>query len=133
MINQDRLRLMTKMAAYEAGEGQKNMAIASYFRSDYLGFQIIKSVICATIAYAILFGLFIYYDFENFMQDIYKMDLMSFARNVLLYYAIFVVGYGIICYIVYSIRYYKAKKSLKKYYNRLKQLSAMYDLEKRKG
>ena len=35
MINQDRLRLMTKMAAYEAGEGQKNMAIASYFRSDY--------------------------------------------------------------------------------------------------
>ena len=67
------------------------------------------------------------------MQDIYKMDLMSFARNVLLYYAIFVVGYGIICYIVYSIRYYKAKKSLKKYYNRLKQLSAMYDLEKRKG
>ena len=92
MINQDRLRLMTKMAAYEAGEGQKNMAIASYFRSDYLGFQIIKSVICATIAYAILFGLCIYYDFENFMQDIYKMDLISFARNVMLYEAIFVHG-----------------------------------------
>ena len=140
MINQDRLRLMTKMAAYEAGEGQKNMAIASYFRSDYMGLQIIKSVICATIAYVILFGLFIYYDLENFMQDIYKMDLMSFGRSVLLYYVIFVTGYSIICYIVYtlqsrtySIRYYKAKTSLKKYYNRLKQLSAMYDLEKKKG
>ncbi len=133
MINQDRLRLMTKMAAYEADEGKKNMAIASYFRSDYMGLQIIKSVICATLAYLIIFGLFIYYDFETYMQGIYKMDLMAFGKNVLFYYVIFVVAYCLICYIVYSIRYYKAKKSLKKYYNRLKQLSAMYDLEKRKG
>ena len=59
--------------------------------------------------------------------------LMAFGKNVLFYYVIFVVAYCLICYIVYSIRYYKAKKSLKKYYNRLKQLSAMYDLEKRKG
>ena len=133
MINQDRLRLMTKMAAYEADEGKKNMAIASYFRSDYMGLQIIKSIISATIAYLIIFGLFIYYDFETFMQDIYKMDLMAFGKNVLFYYVIFVVSYSLICYIVYSVRYYKAKKCLKKYYNRLKQLSAMYDLEKRKS
>ena len=72
MINQERLRLMTKMAAYEADEGKKNMAIASYFRSDYMGLQIIKSIICATIAYLIIFGLFIYYDFETFMQNLYK-------------------------------------------------------------
>ena len=109
------------------------MAIASYFRSDYMGLQIIKSVICATLAYLIIFGLFIYYDFETYMQGIYKMDLMAFGKNVLFYYVIFVVAYCLICYIVSSIRDYKAKKSLKKYYNRLKQLSAMYDLEKRKG
>lgn len=132
MINQDRLCLMTKMAAYEAGEGKKNIAIASFFRSDYMGLQIIKSAICATVAYLIIFGLFIYYDFEVFMQDIYKMDLMAFGKSVLFYYVVFVAIYCLICYIVYSIRYYKAKKSLKKYYNRLKQLSAMYDLEKRK-
>lgn len=130
MINQDRLRLMTKLAAYEQDEGRKNMAIASYFRSDYMGLQIIKSVICATLAFLILLGLFIYYDFEIFMQDIYKMDLMGFGKTVLLYYVIFVVVYGLICYIVFSIRHYKAKKSLKKYYSRLKQLSAMYDVEK---
>lgn len=127
MINQDCLRLMTKMAAYEAGEGQKNMAIASYFRSDYMGFQIIKSVICATIAYAILFGLFIYYDLENFMQDIYKMDLIGFGRNVLLYYGITVVVYGAVSYLICSLRYSKAKKSLKCYYNNLKKLNSIYN------
>lgn len=124
---------MTQMASYEENEGKKNMAIGRYFRSDYIAIQVLKSILCATIAYAVCFALFIFYDFENFMQDIYKMDLMSFGRSVLLYYVIFVTGYSIICYIVYSIRYYKAKTSLKKYYNRLKQLSAMYDLEKKKG
>lgn len=132
MLNQERLQLMTKMAAYEENEGKKNMAVGSYFRNDYIGLQIIKSIICATIAYAILFGLYIFYDFEVFMQDVYKMDLLEFGKYVLLYYFIFTVIYAVIAYIVYSYRYHRAKKSLKRYYHHLKQLSAMYDLENRK-
>lgn len=132
MLNQERLQLMTKMAAYEENEGKKYMSIGSYFRSDYIGLQIIKSIICATIAYAILFGMYIFYDFEFFMQDIYKMDLLEFGKNVILYYFIFTLVYSVISYVVYSYRYHRAKKSLKKYYHHLKQLSAMYDLENRK-
>jgi uncharacterized membrane protein len=132
MINQERLQLMTRMAAYEENEGKGYMAIGNYFRSDYIGLQIIKSMICATIAYIILFAMYIFYDFEFFMQDIYKMDLLEFGKNVLLYYFIFTVIYAVISYVVYSIRYHKARKSLKKYYHHLKQLSAMYDLENRK-
>jgi hypothetical protein len=132
MINQERLQLMTKMAAYEENEGKRYMAIGSYFRSDYIGLQIIKSIVCATIAYVILFAMYIFYDFEFFMQDIYKMDLLEFGEKVVLYYFIFTVIYAVISYIVASFRYHKAKKSLKKYYHHLKQLSAMYDLENRK-
>jgi len=132
MLNQERLQLMTKMAAYEENEGKKYMSIGSYFRSDYIGLQIIKSIICATIAYAILFGMYIFYDFEIFMQDIYKIDLLEFGKNVILYYFIFTLIYAVISYIVYSYRYHRAKKSLKRYYHHLKQLSAMYDLENRK-
>lgn len=132
MLSQERIQLMTKMASYEEHEGKRYMAIGSYFRSDYIGLQIIKSIICATIAYAILFGMYLFYEFEHFMQDIYKMDLLEFGKNVLFYYLIFVLVYGVISYIVYSYRYHKAKKSLKKYYHHLKQLAAMYDLETRK-
>ena len=85
-----------------------------------------KSVISATIAFAIVFALFIFYDFEVFMQEIYKMDLITFAKNVLVYYAFTVVTYGIISYGVYSYRYTKAKKSLKRYRNNLKKLSTLY-------
>ena len=31
MLNEERIKLMTKMAAYEADEGKKNVAIGNYF------------------------------------------------------------------------------------------------------
>ena len=54
------------------------------------------------------------------------MDLIAFARNVLLYYGVTVVAYGIISYLVYAYRYTKARKSLKDYYNHLKKLNSLY-------
>lgn len=126
MLNEERIILMTKMASYEENEGKKNMAIGKYFRSDYIAIQVLKSVLCATIAYGVCFALYIFYDFETFMQDIYKMDLIAFAKNVLLYYVITVVAYGVISYMICSYRYAKAKKSLKCYYNNLKKLNNLY-------
>lgn len=126
MLNGERVILMTKMASYEENEGKKNVNIGNYFRSDYIGIQVLKSVFCATLAYAIIFALFIFYDFEVFIQDIYKMDLITFARNVLIYYGVTVLVYGGISYAVYSYRYTKAKKSLKCYYHNLKKLNSLY-------
>ena len=96
MLNEEKVILMTQMASYEENEGKKNMAIGRYFRSDYIAIQVLKSILCATIAYGVCFALFVFYDFENFMQDIYKMDLIGFGKNVLLYYGITVVVYGVI-------------------------------------
>ncbi len=126
MLNEERVILMTKMEAYAQKEGKKNMKVGKYFRSDYISLQLLKSIVSATIAYVICFALYILYDLENFLQDFYKMDLIAFARNVLLYYGVTVVAYGIISYLVYAYRYTKARKSLKDYYNHLKKLNSLY-------
>ena len=103
MLNEEKVILMTQMASYEENEGKKNMAIGRYFRSDYIAIQVLKSILCATIAYGVCFALFVFYDFENFMQDIYKMDLIGFGKNVLLYYGITVVVYGVASYLICSL------------------------------
>ena len=126
MVKEERIILMTKMASYEENEGKKNVAIGNYFRGDYISMQVLKSVISATIAYAVIFAMYILYDFENFMQEIYKMDLIGFAKNVLIMYGIGIVVYGVIAYLVYSYRYSRARKSLKSYYNNLKKLNSLY-------
>lgn len=130
MLSQERIKLMTKMAAYEENEGKKYMSIGSYFRSDYMGMQVIRSVICGTLAFFLLTGLYVYYHFETMMQDIYKMDLLLLGRRVLFYYVVFIAAYSVITYVVYSFRYSRAKRSLKHYYYHLKQLAAIYDIEK---
>ncbi|MDE7477093.1 MAG: hypothetical protein K2M91_03935 [Lachnospiraceae bacterium] len=129
MLNEERIRLMARLACYEANEGKKNVAIGNYFRGDYIGLQVIKSIISATVAYILMFGVFILYDFEVFMADIYKMDLLGFAKSVIIYYLIFIIAYAVISYGVYTYRYTRAKKSLKSYYNNLKKLAYLYDRE----
>lgn len=129
MLNEERIILMTKMACYEEDEGKKNVAIGNYFRGDYISLQVLKSVISATIAFGAVFALFIFYDFEVFMQDIYKMDLISFAKNVMIWYGVTIAVYGVISYLIYSFRYSRVRKSLKKYYNNLKKLNSLYNNE----
>ena len=129
MLNEERIKLMTKMACYESNEGKKNVAIGNYFRGDYIGLQVIKSIISGTIAFAIIFAMFIFYDFEVFMADIYKMDLLEFGKSVIIDYLIFIVVYALISYGVYTYRYTRARRSLKIYYNNLKKLAYLYDRE----
>ncbi len=126
MLNEERIILMTKLAAYEAGEGKQNVKIGNYFRSDYIAVQVLKSVVSASIAFALVFALYIFYDMEQFMQDLYKMDLVAFARNVLIWYGVTVVSYGVATYIICTYRYSRVRRSLKRYYHNLKKLDSLY-------
>lgn len=121
------------MAAYEENEGRQYMSIGSYFRSDYMGKQIIRSIISATIAFLLVLGLYLFYHMESLMQDIYKIDLLALGKTILYRYAIFVAAYSVLTYIIYSFRYSRARKSLRKYYDNLKQLLAIYDIENKKS
>ena len=127
MLNEERVILMTKMASYEKHDGKKNMAIGNYFRSDYIAIQVLKSIVYATVAFVMVFALFLFYDLEVFMQDIYQLDLFAFAQTILTYYGITVVVYALVAYGIYSYRYAKAKKNLKCYYQNLKKLNSLYN------
>lgn len=127
MINEQRVILMTQLASYEQGEGRKYMKTGSYFRSDYIAAQMLKSLIFATIAFGILAGLYILYDFEDFMQNLYKIDLFAFAGNIVAYYVLMMAVYLVITYVIATWRYLKAKKGLQSYYHNLKKLNSLYN------
>ena len=124
MLSEERVILMTRLAAYESGPGKKNVAIGSYFRSDYIGYQLLKSVVSATLAFGIVLGIYIFYHFEDLMLDVYEMDLIALGQELLRYYLIVVAIYTVLSYIIYSYRYHKARKSLKNYHQNLRKLGA---------
>lgn len=122
MVDRDKVILMTKLASYENNEGKKNLNMGSYFRGDYIGWQVLKTIICATIAFVLIWVMAIVYDFEMFMTEFYKIDLLEYGKELLIQYGCFVGAFGIIAYIVYSYRHRKAIKSLRLYYHNLKKL-----------
>ena len=126
MVNEDRIKLMTRMAAYEKEEHKKNKKIVSFFRSDYISMQMLKSIVATTIAFAIIFGLYVLYDFEVFMSEIYRMDMFEFAKSVIIIYVIFLIVALIGTYVVSLYRFNKALQSTKLYYANLKKLSQIY-------
>ena len=129
MLNEERVILMTRMAAYQQHEGKKNNAINTYFRSDYVGFQVLKSILSATIVYLILVAAYVMYHFSDVLQDIYNTDIMATAKKYLVYYIALVVVYSVISFIIYSIRYRKMRGSMRAYYGCLKKLGRMYEKE----
>ncbi|MCQ2081186.1 MAG: hypothetical protein MJZ11_05965 [Lachnospiraceae bacterium] len=116
---------MTKLAIFEKEKGKKDMVILNYFRSDYIGFKVLKAVLAATLSFFMVFVLYLLYNFETIMADIYKMDLIDVGKSILVMYLSIVGVYAVIVYAVYTHRYSKAKKELKDYYSKLKRLEMM--------
>ena len=129
MINEKRVKLMTRMEAYEDGEFRRHKAVIGFFRSDYISLQMVKTVIATTIAYAILFGLYLMYDFEKFMKEIYQMDVFQFIKTVVILYLVMLAVFMLITYVVSLYRYNRSLQSTRLYYGNLKKLSQFYQEE----
>ena len=121
-MNGDRVKLMTRMAAFESGEGRQAIRICNYFRSDYVILNVVKSIVASTIAFGMILGLYVYYNIDRLLQDIYSMDLIETGKSLITYYVAFTGAFALISYVVYSFRFDKAKKSIKDYNNALKKL-----------
>ena len=129
MLNEDRIELMTKMAAYENGRGKRDISVNEYFRGDYISFQVLKSALYCTVGFGLVVVMYILYDLEGFLTDFYKMDVAEFARGIATKYAVVLVIYLLISYCVYAYRFSRAKKHMKKYISQLKELETMYEWE----
>ncbi len=132
MLNEERIRLMARMAAYEEHEGRKDIAISEYFRGDYISFQLLKSAIYATVGFALAVAMYVLYNMETFLEDFYKMDMMEFLKGILSKYCLVLAIYLVISYFVYSYRYHRAKRRVKQYNQLLRTLLQMTNIN-RKG
>ena len=126
MLNEERIILMTRLASYEKREGKENATISKYFRGDYISLHLLKAVLVATICYFIGFGLYLLYNIEELMVNIYTIDYLLFAKNAISIYVVFVVVYCCLSYVVFTYRFTKAKKGIRRYHHNLKKLSSMY-------
>jgi hypothetical protein len=54
VLNENKVKMMTKMAIYEKNEGRKMLRTAKYFKGDFIAFGILKTLITTTFAFMIV-------------------------------------------------------------------------------
>ncbi|MBQ4482016.1 MAG: hypothetical protein II966_02175 [Lachnospiraceae bacterium] len=124
-----RVMLMTRMASFEDNEGKEAIRICNYFRSDYVCLNVLRAVVSATVSFFLVLVLYVYYDIDRLLQEIYTMDLMAMGRKLVTAYVIFAGAFGIIAYVVYSFRFDWAKKHLNDYNYALRELQNIQEVK----
>ena len=122
MINENKVAVMTRMAAYEAGDGKKTQTICSYFRGDYVGFQMLKTWIAVTVAFCIMCGIYLLFQMDSIMMDFYSIDLLALAKRFVFAYVILCAVYLIAAFIIAQRRYGLALRATVRFGKELEEL-----------
>ncbi len=125
MIDEERIKLMTRMASFEANEGRRMIPVTQYFRSDYVGLNMLKTAISTTIAFLLCVGVWLLCHFEDIILEFYEMDFVSVGKRFLNLYLVILILYVLFAYVLYSYRYTQAKKNVRIYQKALKHLDSM--------
>ncbi|MBR3154652.1 MAG: hypothetical protein IKF10_06580 [Lachnospiraceae bacterium] len=125
MVDQERVRLMIRLARYENGEGVEDFRIRKYYRSDYTALQLIKTWILTTLGYGLLLGLVIAGNVEFLLDNIDSMNLRVLFSWILIGYIVLIGAYFAAVYISSVIRYNRAKRNVKEYLTALERISRM--------
>lgn len=129
MLNNRKVRLMTKLAIYEKKDGKEDIKLAKYYKSDYARLQMLKTAIAVTIAFLCLVAVGIIYKMEFILNNALDIDYAMLGRKVLGIYLGVLSIYMIFTALGYSMKYKASRKKLAKYFRMLRKLNHMYLVE----
>ena len=122
---------MTKLAAYEQGQGKEDIPMGRYRRKDYVALKMIRTFFYATIAFFLLFLLKILYDMEGWINELYQMEYREYIIRILVEYVIFMLAYQAVTWVVYNARYRKGHENQRLYLGRLRKVEKLYEREEK--
>lgn len=129
MLNNRKIRLMTKLAIYEEKEGKEDIRMSKYYKSDYVRYHMLKNIVSVTVAYILILAMIVSYNLEIIIRDAVNLDYKKYGVYALGFYILILTIYITGSIIGYSIKYDKSRKKLGKYYKLLRKLTKMYEEE----
>ena len=129
MLNERKIRLMTKLAIYEKKEGKEDLKLAKYYKGDYTRLQMWKTGIAVTLSYILLLAVAAIYKLEYFFAHAFEIDYEALGKKALGVYVILLAVYVISAKIGYAFKYAESRKRLAKYFRMLRKLNHFYLVE----
>lgn len=114
MINEEKVKLMTKLAILEESLGSGHFRISSFYYSDYIGIELMKTFLLTTIGYGLCGGgLFLLYTQKVSVLGAKELERVAFLLIIGYIFVLFV--YLLITYFCALGKYKKASRFMEKY------------------
>lgn len=129
MVNNRKVRLMTKLAIYEKKEGKEDIKLSKYFRRDYVRLHLIYNIVAVTAGYLLVLALIGAYQMEYLIREAVRLDYIGIGKTILGIYIMVMTVYFMASLVGYSLYYDRSRKKLAKYFRMLRRLRSMYQEE----
>lgn len=124
MINQEKVKLMTKLATFEKGS-KDDLVTTEFFRADYVGYNSFLMMLGVSVSLLMFFLADFGGKFFDNMQSFIEYDFVGQGVDYLTIWLVFMVIYGVIASVIYRKRYNDSKRRLDIYQKMLKDLKRM--------
>ena len=130
MLNENRIRLMFRMASYEEKQGKEDLKISTYYRKDYTSMKTLATILWLTFGYVLLILLLVVVFMDILMKNITLTKIFVMGAGVVIGYIVLLILYGFCSSQFYRKKYNRAKKRMRRYYRDLGRLEKFGKKEK---
>ena len=131
MVNVEKVKHQCQIAFYEQKEEKSTRKIGEYYRSDFIGKEVIKSIFTGTIAYVVMAALWVMANMDAVLKSANDLSIVWTVCVMLMIYVGFLFVYLLFTYIIYAVRYKKGKARMDVYKGHIKALNQMYEREEK--
>lgn len=127
MVKEENVKLMTKIAIYEKKDGKTQIPMHEYYKDDYVRLNCLKAVVSATIVFAVVFILVIFYKMDYLLINALRLDYKQLGLVIGVAYIVWVLLYWLLARILYAKRYEDSRSNIIMYNHQLKKLQEEAD------
>lgn len=127
MLDKERIKLMTKLAAFEQQEDKKIFKVNSYMKNDYVTLNVIHTLFATSLAFLLIVAVIVVSRYNYVLSNLNNSNIVKMAGLIIGGWLIVELVFGIISYVFYTLRHKRCKIKINQYIRYLKKLDEMYE------
>lgn len=126
MVNEEKTRIMIKVAQYETELGAQSINEGSYYKADYVRSHTLSAIFSFSAAYIFFLVLLSLYNIDYIFLNFVTINYAKLLFEIFVPYILIIIFCAIISNIYFNNKYKQDREKIKKYYAELKRLEKYY-------
>lgn len=126
MVNEEKTRIMIKVAQYEKKLGEKVINEGRYYKTDYVRMHTLSAVLGISTAYLLVLVLIALYNIDYIFLNFVTINYARLFIEIFMPYISVIIICVFISNIYFTDKYKRDREEIKKYYTELDRLGKYY-------